>query len=94
MLLVVLGLCVQVTYDIKGFMDKNKDLLFKDLSQAMFASDQMLLRTLFPEGDPEAAHLKRPPTTGKQFKVRPPVTSSPHAQRLSLGSLCLHSDGL
>ena len=51
-------------------MDKNKDLLFKDLSQAMFASDQMLLQTLFPEGDPEAAHLKRPTTTGKQFKVR------------------------
>lgn len=50
-------------------MDKNKDLLFKDLSQAMFASDHMLLQTLFPEGDPEAANLKRPPTTGKQFKV-------------------------
>ena len=85
---------LQVTYDIKGFMDKNKDLLFKDLSQAMFASDQMLLRTLFPEGDPEAAHLKRPPTTGKQFKVRPTAALSSFAESFSLGSVHVHCDGL
>ena len=33
-------------------LDKNKDLLFKDLSQAMFACERSLLRELFPEGKP------------------------------------------
>ena len=35
-----------------GFLDKNKDLLFKNLSQAMFACERGLLRELFPEGKP------------------------------------------
>ena len=50
-------------------MDKNRDLLFKDLSQAMFACERPLLKTLFKEGDPDAVHLKRPTTTGQKFKV-------------------------
>lgn len=40
----------QVTYDVSGFLDKNKDLLFKGLSQAMFACERGLLKELFPEG--------------------------------------------
>ena len=40
----------QVTYSIEGFLDKNKDLLFKDLSQAMYACERPLLKELFPEG--------------------------------------------
>jgi len=31
-------------------MDKNKDLLFADLSKAMFACERSLLKELFPEG--------------------------------------------
>ncbi|XP_074076897.1 unconventional myosin-Ia [Macrotis lagotis] len=58
----------KVTYNVNGFMDKNNDLLFRDLSQALWSSKHSLLRALFPEGDPKHASLKRPPTAGTQFK--------------------------
>ncbi|KAM4046556.1 unconventional myosin-Ia isoform 2-T2 [Anomaloglossus baeobatrachus] len=58
----------QVTYIVDGFLDKNNDLLFRDLSQAMWKSKHELLRSLFPEGDPKSTSLKRPPTVGFQFK--------------------------
>ncbi|KAM4702177.1 unconventional myosin-Ia [Discoglossus pictus] len=58
----------QVTYNTNGFLDKNNDLLYRDLSQAMWQSKHELLRSLFPEGDPKNASLKRPPTVGFQFK--------------------------
>ena len=58
-----------MVYSTVGFMDKNRDLLYKDLSQAMFACERQLLKTLFKEGDPEAENLKRPSTTGRKFKV-------------------------
>jgi len=35
---------------VVGFLDKNKDLLFKDLSLAMFACERGILCELFPEG--------------------------------------------
>ena len=44
-------MCTQVTYSVEGFLDKNKDLLFKDLSQAMYACERPLLKELFPEGN-------------------------------------------
>ena len=40
----------QVTYNVEGFLEKNQDLLFKDLSQSMYACERPLLKTLFPEG--------------------------------------------
>ena len=40
-----------MTYTIEGFLEKNKDLLFKDLSQAMYACERKLLKELFPEGE-------------------------------------------
>eukprot|EP00118_Oscarella_pearsei_P003137 m.13137 g.13137 ORF g.13137 m.13137 type:complete len:1091 (+) comp24497_c0_seq4:132-3404(+) len=58
----------KVTYCVKGFLDKNKDLLFRDLSQAMYACDHPLLKTFFPEGDPDHPSKKRPPTAGLQFR--------------------------
>ncbi|XP_077153818.1 unconventional myosin-Ia isoform X1 [Ranitomeya variabilis] len=58
----------QVTYIIDGFLDKNNDLLFRDLSQAMWKAKHELLKSLFPEGDPKCSSLKRPPTVGFQFK--------------------------
>lgn len=58
-----------VTYKVEGFLDKNNDLLYRDLSQAMYACKHKLLKKLFPEGNPAQKSLKRPPTAGSQFKV-------------------------
>ncbi|XP_057558147.1 unconventional myosin-Ia [Hippopotamus amphibius kiboko] len=58
----------KVTYQASSFIDKNNDLLFRDLSRAMWRARHPLLRSLFPEGDPKQASLKRPPTAGAQFK--------------------------
>lgn len=58
-----------VTYKVEGFLDKNNDLLYRDLSQAMYACKHSLLKKLFPEGNPAHRSLKRPPTAGSQFKV-------------------------
>lgn len=58
----------KVTYNVNGFIDKNNDLLFRDLSQTMWKARHPLLHSLFPEGDPKQASLKRPPTAGAQFK--------------------------
>ena len=41
---------LQVTYCAAGFVDKNNDLLFRDLSQCMYACGHPLAQTLFPEG--------------------------------------------
>ncbi|NWZ59101.1 MYO1A protein, partial [Haliaeetus albicilla] len=59
----------KVTYNVMGFIEKNNDLLFRDLSQAMWAAQHALLRSLFPEGDPQKVSLKLPPTAGFQFKA-------------------------
>nr|XP_004650052.2 unconventional myosin-Ia [Jaculus jaculus] len=58
----------KVTYNVNSFIDKNNDLLFRDLSQVMWKAQQPLLRSLFPEGNPKESSLKRPPTAGAQFK--------------------------
>eukprot|EP01137_Pigoraptor_chileana_P012031 Opistho-2@63815 len=58
-----------VTYDSNGFLDKNKDTLFKDLSKAMFSSRTDRLKGLFPEGGLSDQELmKRPVTAATQFK--------------------------
>lgn len=59
----------KVTYNVTGFIEKNNDLLYRDLSQAMWKAKHELLHSLFPEGDPGKASLKRPPTAGFQFKA-------------------------
>lgn len=58
-----------MTYNVTGFIEKNNDLLFRDLSQAMWAARHALLHSLFPEGDPQKVSLKLPPTAGFQFKA-------------------------
>ncbi|XP_077435972.1 unconventional myosin-Ib isoform X5 [Vanacampus margaritifer] len=59
----------KVLYCVEGFMDKNNDLLYRDLSQAMYKANHSLIKQLFPEGNPAKVNLKRPPTAGFQFKA-------------------------
>lgn len=61
--------CSQVLYQVEGFVDKNNDLLYRDLSQAMWKAGHALIKSLFPEGNPAKVNLKRPPTAGSQFKA-------------------------
>lgn len=58
-----------VLYKVSGFLDKNNDLLFRDLSQAMHQCTHPMLKELFPEGKPTDFSLKRPATAGSQFKI-------------------------
>ncbi|XP_052421051.1 unconventional myosin-Ib isoform X6 [Carassius gibelio] len=59
----------KVLYRVEGFVDKNNDLLYRDLSQAMYKANQSLIKILFPEGNPAKVNLKRPPTAGFQFRA-------------------------
>ncbi|RXM99281.1 Unconventional myosin-Ib [Acipenser ruthenus] len=59
----------KVLYHVEGFMDKNNDLLYRDLSQAMWKANHSLIKSLFPDGNPAKINLKRPPTAGSQFKT-------------------------
>ncbi|PAV91799.1 hypothetical protein WR25_18959 [Diploscapter pachys] len=58
-----------VTYSVKGFMDKNKDTLFQDLKRLLYNSKNGLLRSLFPDGAKAVTEVnRRPPTAGFLFK--------------------------
>ncbi|XP_054257245.1 unconventional myosin-Ib-like, partial [Macrosteles quadrilineatus] len=76
-----------VTYNVTGFIEKNNDFLPRDISMAMHRCQHPLLKTLFPEGNPKRACVKRPVTTGTQFKiaiqglVRNLTTKQPHYVR-------------
>uniref|UniRef100_A0A3P8SQU8 Myosin IB n=1 Tax=Amphiprion percula TaxID=161767 RepID=A0A3P8SQU8_AMPPE len=59
----------KVLYRVEGFVDKNNDLLYRDLSQAMYKANHSLIKQLFPEGNPAKINLKRPLTAGSQFKT-------------------------
>uniref|UniRef100_A0AAR2M1M4 Myosin IB n=1 Tax=Pygocentrus nattereri TaxID=42514 RepID=A0AAR2M1M4_PYGNA len=59
----------KVLYRVEGFVDKNNDLLYRDLSQAMYKANHSLMKLLFPEGNPAKVNLKRPPTAGFQFRA-------------------------
>uniref|UniRef100_A0A1B6DCA7 Myosin motor domain-containing protein n=4 Tax=Clastoptera arizonana TaxID=38151 RepID=A0A1B6DCA7_9HEMI len=58
-----------VTYSVVGFIEKNNDFLHRDLSIAMFRCRHPLMKILFPEGNPRRPTVKRPTTTGAQFKI-------------------------
>uniref|UniRef100_A0A8C5WCM3 Unconventional myosin-Ib n=1 Tax=Leptobrachium leishanense TaxID=445787 RepID=A0A8C5WCM3_9ANUR len=59
----------KVMYQVEGFVDKNNNLLYRDLSQAMWKANHFLIKDMFPEGNPAKINLKRPPTAGSQFKA-------------------------
>eukprot|EP01097_Dermamoeba_algensis_P012068 TRINITY_DN966_c0_g1_i1.p1 TRINITY_DN966_c0_g1~~TRINITY_DN966_c0_g1_i1.p1 ORF type:complete len:1106 (+),score=323.31 TRINITY_DN966_c0_g1_i1:51-3368(+) len=57
----------EVTYEVSGFSDKNKDTLFPDLIEVMQASGMGFLVSLFPD-DVSGTQKKRPTTAA--FKIR------------------------
>ncbi|XP_025836978.1 myosin-IB [Agrilus planipennis] len=56
-----------VTYNINGFLEKNNDLLFRDLKEAMSHSTNKIMNSIFPPG--EYKNKKRPETVITQFKT-------------------------
>ena len=56
-----------VTYEINGFIDRNKDTLFPDLIETMQSSTNPFIVNLFPE-DTSGTQNKRPTTAG--FKIK------------------------
>lgn len=67
--LVLSLLAAQVTYSVCGFVERNSDVLHKELSNVMYQSENALLMALFPEGNPKRTQLKRPATLATQFKI-------------------------
>eukprot|EP01097_Dermamoeba_algensis_P009393 TRINITY_DN660_c0_g1_i10.p1 TRINITY_DN660_c0_g1~~TRINITY_DN660_c0_g1_i10.p1 ORF type:complete len:779 (+),score=206.65 TRINITY_DN660_c0_g1_i10:954-3290(+) len=55
-----------VSYDVSGFIDKNKDTLWRDVLVVMSQSTDSLMSTLFPPVDDSK---KRPETAGSQFRT-------------------------
>eukprot|EP01083_Nonionella_stella_P279146 949599_1 len=58
-----------VVYDSNGFIEKNKDLVWKDLVLLGESSSLELFKQLFPEGESEKYGDKRPVTRGSQFRT-------------------------
>uniref|UniRef100_A0A2P2HYR1 Myosin-IA-like n=1 Tax=Hirondellea gigas TaxID=1518452 RepID=A0A2P2HYR1_9CRUS len=58
-----------VIYNIKGFLEKNKDSLFQDFKRLMYSSSDPMVSGMWPEGATSiTATTKRPLTAGTLFK--------------------------
>ncbi|XP_072445298.1 unconventional myosin-Ic-like [Chiloscyllium punctatum] len=57
----------EVNYNVTGFLDKNNDLLFRNLKEAMCESGNGILQQCFERG--ELDDKKRPETAATQFKT-------------------------
>lgn len=57
----------EVTYNVAGFIEKNNDLLFRDLREVMSQSTNSIISSTFPSKELESK--KRPDTAITQFKV-------------------------
>ncbi|CAG9768110.1 unnamed protein product [Ceutorhynchus assimilis] len=55
-----------VTYNVKSFIEKNNDLLYRDLREAMCSSSNSILQSIFTES--EQRSKKMPETAITQFK--------------------------
>ncbi|XP_062873463.1 myosin Ic, paralog b isoform X2 [Trichomycterus rosablanca] len=56
----------EVNYNVNGFLDKNNDLLFRNLKEVMCMSENKILTQCFSRA--ELTDKKRPETTATQFK--------------------------
>ncbi|KAF1989576.1 hypothetical protein K402DRAFT_444649 [Aulographum hederae CBS 113979] len=57
-----------VSYDVQGMTDKNKDQLLKDLLNLVAQSSNTFVHTLFPE-QVDQDNKRRPPTAGDKIKA-------------------------
>ncbi|XP_055019632.1 myosin IEb isoform X1 [Boleophthalmus pectinirostris] len=57
----------KVSYDVSGFCERNRDVLFPDLIELMQSSEFSFIRSLFPE-NLEAEKRGRPSTVGSKIK--------------------------
>lgn len=58
-----------VIYNIKGFLEKNKDTLFQDFKRLLYSSKDKVISDMWPEGAVSiTATTKRPLTAGTLFK--------------------------
>ncbi|XP_034658441.1 unconventional myosin IC isoform X1 [Drosophila subobscura] len=57
----------EVTYSVIGFLDKNNDLLFRDLKETLSKAGNKIVRSCFPEQ--ELRSKKRPETAITQFRT-------------------------
>ncbi|KAK2172541.1 hypothetical protein NP493_950g01025 [Ridgeia piscesae] len=57
----------QVSYEVDGFCEKNRDVLFPDLIQLMQSSNNAFIRSLFPES---TVTKTRPTTASKKIKAQ------------------------
>ncbi|KAM4579754.1 myosin IEb [Odontesthes bonariensis] len=57
----------KVSYDVRGFCERNRDVLFNDIIELMQSSEFPFIRALFPE-NLEAEKRGRPSTAGIQIK--------------------------
>lgn len=58
-----------VTYDINGFIEKNRDTLFQDFKRLLYASKNQVIASMWPEGAQSIKEVsKRPVTAGFLFK--------------------------
>ncbi|NWW84699.1 MYO1F protein, partial [Rhynochetos jubatus] len=59
--------CPQVSYDVNGFCERNRDVLFTDLIELMQSSEYGFIRMLFPE-KLDSDKKGRPTTAGSKIK--------------------------
>jgi len=77
----------EVSYNVKGFLDKNIDSLFRDLKHAGYSSTNPIVHAIFPDGEAIKEASKRPVTAGTAFKqslaelVANLMTKNPHYVR-------------
>jgi len=56
-----------VIYTVDGFIEKNNDLLYNDVSYMMNTSSNPFIREMFPQN---MDNLKTPETISTQFKIK------------------------
>ena len=57
-----------VNYDVDGFCERNKDVLFIDLIEMVKKSQSRLIQTLFAADKVDRGGKKRPTTAGSKIK--------------------------